>query len=134
MDLRSKLRLKTEYWLEERWLRWSLFLSGFCSRRSRWNFWILGQILKETLPSSFCQLKYFVLKTPQNMQSYCFGAFVSMLFSLWSIYVYVYLTDRMTNISVSSSATEMSRYPPSYEESMASASGKVKYSQFENEA
>lgn len=42
--------------------------------------------------------------------------------------------DRMTNISVSSSATEMSRYPPSYEESMASASGKVKYSQFENEA
>uniref|UniRef100_K1R3Y8 Uncharacterized protein n=1 Tax=Magallana gigas TaxID=29159 RepID=K1R3Y8_MAGGI len=42
--------------------------------------------------------------------------------------------ERMTNISLSSSATEMSRYPPSYEESMASASGKVKYSQFENEA
>lgn len=80
MDLRSKLILKTEYWFEERWLRWSLFLSCFCSRRSRWNFWILGQLLKETLPSSFCQLKYFVLKTPQNMQSYCFGACVSMFF------------------------------------------------------
>nr|XP_022301188.1 uncharacterized protein LOC111109400 [Crassostrea virginica] len=46
----------------------------------------------------------------------------------------IFCTDQVTNNQVRSSDINLSQMPPSYEESMASSSGKIRYSQFENEA